>query len=504
VSIVSGIRSGLRSGIRSGLNPSSGGLLFAIIGDSNAMGVGTGDTADTGFAVGTPVAAVPYNMRYSAGTGPPPAFIDAPYADMTLGSLALYAAPGSQSMGVEISLGSTLLAGGAAPAIVKYAVSGSTLATEWHPTSTYPAAGSGNLYHLWVARMHAFEVQTGRRLAGVVVSLGTNDAADTTNSTNFQTNMGAFLTQARIDFPGLAVAWIKTNPNTTHSPSDFTPTVIAGQVAYVAGDPLTKLVDNADLGLLGDGLHYITNGYLTLGQRAGIALLDLLGYVRRAFATTPSIVAYGPESHGSSSPISVVSGGDERDGDLEVLQVGLGIVAGSITTPSGWTLVATVSSTSSSVTQQMAVYRRAVTTALLAANNGHMPATSIAFATAATCAAKIYTVRGPNLNPTVDVSQTTSPDTFDSGPTTITGVTTTAANELVQTFTGGYCGSDPTMTVTGLTASKVQDTSANILTNRSVLDLWVGQQAVAGATGSMSASSSASMVKLGIVIGVKP
>lgn len=491
---------GPRIGPRIGASPS--GSLVLLGGDSNTTGIGVGDSADTGFAVGTPITTTPYNRHYAVGVGPPPTFVDFPSAN-TFGSLGLYAASSTQSLGMELTLGPALVAGGLpSPAIALMSVSGSTLAVEWLPTGTYPAAGAGNLFNLFVA--YAKGIAGGRSIPVSVWNLGTNDALDAGQANAFQTNMGAFATALRAAFgANHVIVWVKTNVNTGNA---FTSTVRAKQVAYAATDSLFYLVDDDDLSLLGDGLHFLTNGYLTLGQRAAAGALSKLGYAAQTVTGAPSVLGYGPESHGSSSPLSVVSWGGERDGDLQLLHVNLGIVAGSITTPAGWTLVDTVSSTAAGVTEQTAVYTRAVTTALLNANGGHMPAASVAFATAARAAAKTYTVRGPNANPTVDTSAFTGPNTFDTGPTAHTGVTTTAASELVAVFSGGYCGSSGTMSATSTLTGfrQIQDTATVIVTDREIMDLWTGTQAAAGATGNVSVSSSANMAKLGAVIGVKP
>lgn len=509
MSLFAALRSGLRAALRSGLSPTDGPgtpTLWAIVGDSNGVGIGIGDSADTGFRVGTPNTGIPFNAHYAVGTGPPPTFVDFPSAG-SFGSLGLYAASSSQSMGIEMSMGPELLAAGATPAIFKMAVSGSTLATEWLPTSTYPAAGAGNLFNLWVARVQAAQSATGRTLGGVVVSLGTNDALSSGQAAAFQANMAAFVAAVRLAFgSSTAVVWIKTNVNTGNV---NTPAVRSGQDAAVAADSTIKLVDNDDLTLLGDNLHYLTNGYLTLGQRCALALLDARGYARRTVTTTPAVIGYGPVASGAGN-LTVVSYGGEQDGDLQVLDVGIGIVAGTITTPSGWTqAVASGDSTSTGVTVSSTVYVRKVTSALLAANGGRMPATTVTIGTSTRNAAKPYTVRGPAaLDVTnVDATQAFAANVFNTGPVSITGVTTTQANELVLCLTAAYCGSSGTVAVTngGLAGvTEVQDSASVIVTDRILLAATVGSKAAAGATGAWSYTSSANTVLSANTISIKP
>jgi hypothetical protein len=476
-------------------------LVVAKIGDSGAVGFGTGDSADTGFLVGTPITAVRYNARYATATGPPPTFINFP-GFRVFGALALYDVSGNQSMGSEMSLGPTLLTAADAPCIIKAdAVTGSTLAVEWSPTGTYPAAGAGNLYHLMVTQVHALEAQVGRLLDAMIVELGTNDAANAGQAAAYATNMNALIAQLRIDFPGVKIVLVRPNPNV---PNASMATVLTNFAAVIAGDGTLKLVETDDCPLSGS-FHCTSNGYLSQGQREGIAVLDTLGYARQNVTTTPNVVGYGPEAHGTGN-LTVIPWAGSRDGDLEVMVVTIGLATGTITPDVSWTLASSSGdATAIGVHENSSVYTRAVTNAALV--NGHMPAATVTVVTATRNAAKIFTVRGPNLNPTVDAVQGVANNAINSGPVSITGVTTTAANELVMRFTGGFCGSNSLTTLTdaGLTSvRKVQDSACVIVTDREIITLHVGTKAVSGATGAASMTSSANMIVVGNTVSVKP
>jgi carbohydrate esterase-like sialic acid-specific acetylesterase len=479
-------------------------MLAAIGGDSNSVGIGVANAADSGFLVNTPTTAVAFNTRYATATGPPPTFTDFP-ALLTMGSLGPYAAPSLPSMGIELTLGRTLLASTTAPAIMKMAVSGSTLAVEWLPTGTYPAAGPGNLYRLFVAQVRSIEALTGRLLDFSIWNLGTNDAANAGQAAAFGANMTAIAAALRVDFGAShKIVWLKTNVNCVNA---NTATVRTAQASVAALDAGMLLIDNDDILLAGDGLHYLTNGYLSLGQWGGYGALDLLGVARATVATTPDAILYGPESHGTGNLVVVAPGG-EVDGDLEVLVVVCGKVAGTITEAGDWTQIQDVETTASGETHRMGVFTRPVTGAGLAAT-GHMAATTVTVATAARNAAKIFTIRGPNLNPTVDASSATTPNaiTVAAVPTTVTGVTTTANNALVLIITGGGCGTDGTMAVaaSGLTnVREIQDTAANILSDREIINLTVGTKASFGATGNFSMTPSNNMVGLAVAVAIKP
>lgn len=505
IGVVAGVRVGAAVGVSSDEILPGGGNLFPVNGDSNGVGIGVGDAADPSFAVGTPIAAVPYNTHYANGVGPPPTFIDYPAAN-TFGPLSLYAASSGQSMGIELTLGSTLLACGAAPTISKFCVSGSTLANEWLPTSTYPAAGAGNLYNLWIAKLKSF----GGTVKAVTVSLGTNDAAATGTANAFQTNMGTFIAQIRSDLgnPTLPVVWIKTNAATSPGDHPGLATVRAAQIAYAGTDTHFALVDNDDLALIGDLLHYTADAYLTLGQRCAIAALDLLGVSRRSVATTPDVMMFGPTAKGSGN-LSVIAPGDVANGDLLMLAVASGVANTAIATPSDWTRVGTTAQSvfGGSSFCQMALFTRAATTAELNANGGH--AAPAAYTAADTeNIGQMWVVRGPNLNPTVDVSQNTTPNSFTTGPQSLTGVTTTAAHELVLALFAGFCGQAGSNVLTNGTlanVAKVLD-GAHLLpdTNFQLLSLAKGQQATANPSGSWSVTSSNSILGNAIVAGIKP
>lgn len=490
-------------GVDSDFGAFPGSMLVAMLGDSDSVGFGVADAADTGFLVKTPNLPIQYNDHYANSTNTPISFLEYP-AYRTLGPLAPYDVPGNQSMGLEISLGQELLKLTSAPVICKIALTGSTMATHWLPTGTYPAAGSGNLYNQVVAQIHQFEVQVGKLLGAVVVNIGTNDGVLLADATAFQANMTAFVAALRVDFgAGLKVVWVKCNPGV---PNANIGVVITAQQTVDTADAGMLLVDYDDVPLSGS-FHATTNGYLSMGQRCATRIRQLLSIAPLTSTPAPTVVGYGPVISGTGNLV-VNSWGDAQDGDLEVLDVLCGIVTGSITTPAGWTLVAASGdATAVGAHENRSVFTRPVTTALLNANNGHMPSTTVTITTATRNAAKSYCVRGPNLNPLVDTSSSFVNNAITTGPVSVTGVTTTANNALVMLLGGGFCGSDGTMVVTnaGLTnVTEVQDTSANINTDRQILNCTTGIRAVAGATGAWSATSSANMILACVTVAIKP
>jgi hypothetical protein len=456
--------------------------------------MGVTDKADPGFAVTIPNSNVTYNARYAPATSDPPA-----WAELTTGDLRAYAQDGTPGMGFELTLGETLFEAGTSPWLVKLAISGSTLATEWSPSTAFLRTTTGtNLFDTWVARMRAFEASTGRPLAGVVVNLGTNDAFDSGHASRFADNMTAFIAAARTALGAdLAIVWIKTNPHTT---APFVTTVIAGQVAVAAADPRITVVDIADIPLLSDGLHYDTDGYLTIGQRAGFAMLDQLGAGRRGVCGAPAVVGWGPAAHGDGA-VMPRSWPGTQVGDREYLVVTAGLQDAELAAPAGWSETAAATSTFSGLAQRMAIYEREVAT--LDAT-GRPPATTVAD-TNNLNAAKIFTVRGPRANPTTDVAAGTASQSYDRGPIAVSGVTTTAANDLVLVFAGGYSGSGSNaLTIAMSQSTTLQSGLYNVGSDFQAISLATTTLAAPGPTAAIAAASTTNLLGVAATVAVQP
>jgi hypothetical protein len=502
-----GVRVGTPAGVRATYTVNPGPPIHLLLGDSIQVGIGVGDAADHTSPI--PNALVQYLTHYAIGVGPPPTFFDYPSAN-TLGNLNLYAASGGQSLGPEISMGPVIAAAQSSAIFVKTAVSGSTLATEWNPTGTYPASGSRNLFNIAITQAQTIAVQTGGFVKVAHVILGTNDSLDATNATNFGTNVTAFAAALRSVFgSSLKIVWVLVNSNTTNP---HVTDVRSGLLSAAAGDAQMAVVQYDDCALLGDGLHPTTESYATLGQRMGAAALDLQGITRKqmvTFGATGWGVSWGPGASGSGA-LSLHSYGGARANGREYLVVTTGIVAGTIPVPSvangnTWSQVgSTVASTSSGVTEQLAVFTRLVSSTDLTNNGGHTAVTTVTPTTTARHAAKIFYVEGPGLTQTTDASLATSPNTFDTGPTTMAAVTATQA-DLTLLFTGGYCGASGTMSATNGTLAnyvQLQDAPYVIVTDREIVDAFGGTGT--GSSGTWAVSSSNNMVKLGLAVAVKP
>lgn len=494
-----GPRVGPAIGPHIGPTPRADDMIVAEIGDSNTVGQMDVNKASAEFTVTTPVDAIPYDMYYATASSDPPTFIE--FGPTTLRN---YGGGGGAGAGFELTLGKQLLDIGRGHYLLKMGISGTTTA-QWAPASTYMQVTTGkNLYATWRDRVRSFQSSTGRRLTAVVVNLGTNDAASSSDANAMATNMGAIVTQIASDFgSSIVVVWIETHSATTNT---FTSTVRTQQTTYASTAPTTFQLINIDDGvLLGDGLHYDADTYLTVGQRAAFAVGDLLAIPRRSVGS-PTIVGYGTTAYGNSSVTPRYWPGTQA-GDVIYAFVQSGwLVAptGSTPTPSGWTAEASGQDAAGGVTMQYALFSRALSSGDFTSGRG--PA--VTFATPGSeNSVQLFTWRGASGT---DASVATVSNTFGLGPITATGVTTTGANRGIAVFAGGFTGTGTgtNVTVTNATIAgfaEVKDAEYPLPdTNFQQIAAWSGTFASAGATGSSSVSYATNSVPAIITLAVKP
>lgn len=474
--------------------------LVLLIGDSNAVGQGTTDAADTGFAVLLPFAPVNHNGTYGLAAADPPTMVNVPTQ-----SLQPYATGGVPGLGFELTLGRSLYQEGRTTQIVKFAVNGTT-ADDYKPSSTYPSTG-GNLLTRLYTYLDARIAELGA-LGGVIISLGTNDAGDVTKAGNYETNMTAIIGSLRSRYGNtLPVVIPRLNINSTQ-PNKVT--VRTAQSNLDAASVFTVVVDNDDL-LLTDGLHYFTDGYLTLGQRIAYALFGLSGKALRSISTSsPQVVGREVAARGAGA-LSPLSWPGAKAGDLEIMLVATGLVDGAgqatLSNAQGFNAVASGAITSQYLTldENVKVWSRLVDQPTLDANGGRMPAPTIAD-TNNFNAAIIFTIRGPRANPVVDVVATSKND--DNGTSlTMTGVTTGFADELILMLVGAYSGSGTnTIAVVNTSLTDVvefHDGVYPIGSDYQMLSLTTGLKPAAGAVGMANATTVSNAILGGVVLGVR-
>lgn len=253
--------------------PSNRRYLIAILGQSNAEGIGdaTDTTLDQTMLAPYPIVynasvydlpALPFGARGRADTG------NSSYAVYNYGPLQpFWYNAAHQDFGFELTLGRDLEA--TLPgrvAMTKYAVGGSQLDTHWNPSGRFPPVGP-NLSHLALAAVRdAYEACGCDRLV-VVWEQGEQDAGHLADAEVYATSMAPLVGLFRVQWPDALWVIGRLNSDAVNSgKAPYTSTVQAQQAAYVAADPLSVLVDQDAYPLRADHLHYTDQAYLDLGH----------------------------------------------------------------------------------------------------------------------------------------------------------------------------------------------------------------------------------------------
>lgn len=487
-------------GPRIGVVSSTSTPAIVIIGDSNGVGQGVTDKSDPAFSITTTIAAVPYESQYSQAASDP-----ITWTNMAAGGTRPYAIGGVAGFGTEMAIAQSFVVASQSPVIIKIAVSGTTC-TQWQLGSGYPGTG-GDLYTQSRAYIRAQAAAHNAKVAGIVEFIGGNDGTNSTDANNLQTHLLALSTQLHADF-GATVPIILVKSNAATSVT-FLSTVRSAQVAAAGADATISLIDDDDLVLVSDNLHFTADAYITLGQRIAYTLMARLGVAATRPAAVPVLVGFGPETFGPGTGAPAGWGGAIA-GDLEVV-VAMTLTAtganNALTTPSGWSAIANTATTATdgTSTTRVAAYSRVVDSTMLNANGGHTAATSITAANAVNFS-RIYTFRGPNLNPTVDTAQASSNAGFLTS-LTATGITPNAT-DLIFVEPGGFrtnANANPvTVTAAGISSLTNQGggNRDNGDSNFGTMAAWTGT--ASSATGTAAIAFTLATLGYTEVIGIKP
>lgn len=258
--------------------------LVAILGQSNAEGLG--DATDTTL---DPSLIAPYPLVYNASVYDMPALPfgargkadsgSVSYAVYNYGALQpFWYNAGHVDFGFELTLGRDLDAvWPGRVTITKYAVGGSDLGTQWKATGTFPPTGP-NLAHLALAHVRdAYEACGCDRLI-IVWEQGEQDARDTQHAQAYAANLAQLVALFRSRWPDSLWVIGRLNSDAVNSgKAPYTSTVQDQEAAYVAGDPMSVLVDQDAFPLrTTDHLHYTSQAYLDLGHAFAQAILQRL------------------------------------------------------------------------------------------------------------------------------------------------------------------------------------------------------------------------------------
>lgn len=483
--------------------------LILMFGDSQIVGNGTTDTSDPAendAATQSTSVVRNFDMRYALAAGDPIAY----QTDIT-GGVRPYTVGGAPGMGMQTSIGRTLTTAGVTSVIASFGIFGMSLAQAL-PTATYPTVGP-NVWTQMVTRTHALEATWGARARYALISLGNNDGANATDAGNVAANSATEAAALRAAFPGITIGWIRINADTVNAAGfTFEGTAITQQQTFFAGDSAIIPIDSDDRKLASDHAHFTSDTADEVGPRAMLAGLDAIAIPRARPSVFPAIAGWGPQkaSAGTTDPAGY---GGELANDLEIL-ASVGLTASgannALATPTGWTLIDTLTSTSGGATLRAAFYKRTVTAAMLAANRGHSAATTVSAANGDNYS-EIITLRGVSAGvaPTVEAFQLSANNAFNT-TLNLTGVTSLGANRSIVMFTVHFRTNATANAVsmsagglTGLTAIR-NGTRASGGGNDCTFDVQIGQLPTQGPSGSMTATIAQNSISVGAVLAITP
>lgn len=483
--------------------------LILLFGDSQIPGEAPTDAADPSFNVTATqsTAFVTFNKHYAQSAADPPTY----ETDLT-GGVRPYAIGGTPGMGLEISIGQELTRLQQRSVLAVFGIAGLACAQSL-PASTYPTAPP-NIWSQVVSRVHSVEASTGSRAKVALISLGNNDGANGTDAGNLTTNSTTLAAALRSAFPGITISWIKINADTVNAAGFGSEALaITNQATFFTNDSAIVSIFNDDRPLQSDHAHFTADTYLTVGQRFVHLALPALGLSEPRPVTFPAVVGWGPQMFSSGASTSPPSWGRAGAGDLEILVVVSLTASGvnnALTTPTGWTLIDTTSSTTGGVTIRVGFYRRAVDSTMVSNNHGFTAPTTVAAANSNEFS-EIITIRGPSAGstPTVEASQLSVNNAFNTSLTD-TGVTTLGSNRTVVLVTAGFRTNASANTVTvsapnlsNCTAIK-NGTRDSGLSNFATIDVQTCTLAAAGSTGNPAKTFAQNTIAVDGVFSIAP
>lgn len=212
---------------------------------------------------------------------------------------------GENSFGIELVMGKVLGDAAENPIVLfKSSTGGTTLHKDWRPPSAVAQSGGqvGQLYTLMIKRFHnmlghceqAFGPFAGRpvELAGFVWFQGENDSlAKDANGVGYweyyEQNLKDLITDVRRDVgvPELPVLVVQINDGTWDGPGKGGAIIREIEKKVAEADGHAAWIKTCDLGR---GYHYDSPSFVTMGRRAGEALLP---FIRKAVPQKPADVA---------------------------------------------------------------------------------------------------------------------------------------------------------------------------------------------------------------------
>lgn len=488
-------------------------FLAVLWGDSNVEGQGNAQNFGSALEWGVNTAFSPVTIASlnATNTTDPPPF----GAEIGPEALQSYAANSTPGFGPEITFMKQLYAISSQFAYaVKCGIIASLLETHWLPTSSYDAAGGGNLYTKQRDRARAYATATGRTISVIFINLGTNDASASGPAGRMSANMTTMVDQLHADFPDAVIVWPLMFVGTGQP---FASTVYSQMLSFATTAASTRpyfLMPNIDHLTLapGDPFHPDTNSVLTWGQIMAFAATDVMGIARPTYGPAPAVAGIGVSQYGGPATtgtfsLSPLGWPGTEDSHTEVLfAVASGVTPGggasaqTVNTPSGWTVATNGQISAVGFTATWKLMWRNVGAGEIEADpdspsrDERPVAVTVNFAGSTDNFAKRLTIAGPNPHPSVDTSLSVQPNAFTTGPVSVPSMASSTANGLALFVLGGGVASTPataTLTAAGVTGlTKLAEAYFPMPNsgNQVLVSLWAGT--VSSSTGTTSASFS--------------
>ncbi len=280
--------------------------------------------------------------------------------------------------GPDVAIAQRLHAMGIRSVTATYAIVGLAL-TDMIAASSFPTTPP-RWYATMVTYFKSIEATYNARFGLFLLSGSNNDGLVFAQSNAIPTNLTAFRSSMRTDFPTAVLAQYKIHPDTVNF-SGFNQggcDTIANQATGFANNPDIVQVWTDDLpadgaGMSSDHSHLAGNGIWCLGDRGFYLGRRAAGWPDYRPSDSPILAGLGPvvARNGSCLPCSDGSAiVDDVQLAISCEMNGSGTVAGP-TTPSGWTLVGHNSSVSAgNFTIRLAIYKRTVTSGMLTTGHG--------------------------------------------------------------------------------------------------------------------------------------
>jgi PKD repeat protein len=259
-------------------------IIIVIAGQSNALGRQDTDNITpqaTQDLLETPFPAALLKQKLAQTTSDPIVW-DADYPNTVMQPRA----DAAENMGTELSMARYL--DRAAPyqfRFLKFALGSSGLDANWRPGVVFPTAGP-NLFSQFITIMGDAVTEFGGAIGCIVWIQGETDAITTGPASAYESNFTTFIANVRSTYPNVPFVFNRLSSSNTGT---FVGTVRTAQTDVDANVALTSMVDCDDLTLT-DGQHFNANGYVTLGERLGLAVLGQLGISAPPTAAFTSIV----------------------------------------------------------------------------------------------------------------------------------------------------------------------------------------------------------------------